>query len=277
MSPPPSSTAAERAYADVWKALAPLGLPRPTAEGIYAAPTTRQRLLVEAQPGKIDEDLATFGTRFQLLLDAQPVFGNEEFLRLRNSVVDWYASDYVAAAPHKEWSSLLNDLIRYFRSLCVTYQWGSLDAPPKWRLRNIKGRHSRLVMYAGLLFLLGESSREQTNKVQWLKERLSLTPLERIAWAYAEAGEPGFERIAECYETFLTAVGDPQLPVELAEEVATADLPAEIAARTVLPREQNARYLGLKQNADRLLRELLRFVLARTDHWSDRFLEYLLF
>ena len=256
-------------HAAVWRALAPLGLEAPRRDGIYASPTSRRELLDPATLGKVDEGLRAFGCRFQFLLEAQPVFAPAAYQALAADIVDRYASRYVACDPQKEWSYLLNDLIRYFRSLCVTYQWGSLDNPPAWRLRNIKARHSRLLMYAGLLLLLGESSRETRDKPAWLKQRLPLTPLERIAHVTSLHGEPAaFHRMAGCYDRFLAALAGP----DLRRELQLTETPGDPLAR-----EQNPAYAALKQNADEFLSELLRFVWARRGTWSERFFEYLIF
>ena len=181
-------------------------------------------LLDQATVGQIDEPLTTFGLRFHLLLESQPVYGADAYRRLLEAVVERYAREYVALDPTKEWTYLLNDLIRYFHSLGIAYQWESIDGDHwNWRLRNVKFRHSRLVIYAGMLCLLGECSRERGDKVGWLTARLGLTPLERIAWVYAAEGDPHFERIARCYDTFLAAIGDPTFRHGL-QELPSADV-----------------------------------------------------
>lgn len=259
---------AEHAYAEVWRALEPLRLPAPRTDGIYARPSSRSRLLDPRSLGQVAEDVHSFGTRIQFLLEAQPVYRADAFERLTNDIVDRYALEFVSVDPRKEWTYLLNDLIRYFRSLCIAYQWESLDVHGMWRLRNLKARHSRLIMYAGLLLLLGECSRERQDKVAWLKRRLKLTPLERIAIAYAVHGDPDFPRVARCCETFLEAIGSPDFRSALAAD----DRPG-----SPLARESNPGYAELKRNGDALLAELLRFLLERRHDWSLRFFEYLIF
>ena len=49
--------------------------------------------------------------------------------------------------------------------------------------------HSRLLIYAGLLFLLGESSHRDASAIRWLVGQLRLTPLERLTVAMRDADE----------------------------------------------------------------------------------------
>ena len=162
---------------------------------------------------------------------------------------------------------MMNDLMRYFRALCVNYQWDFENDPIKWPIRNVKLRHSRLIMYSGLLFLLGEASKERVDKVTWLRERLRLTPLERLGWVYGENHDWNFHRIVGLYNVFLSRINNPDVRKSLRPEVND----------TYIERFRNELYAELKANSDGLIAELLRFVFARRGAWSERFYEYLIF
>lgn len=258
---------ANDAYARVWAALEPLNLELPKATGTFSSPTSEQHLCDKRNVGAPDEDLRVLAKRLLLLLETQPVYNDDEYENLVTGVVDSYAEGYVNKTPTKEWVFLLNDLIRYFRSLCVNYQWDFNNEHGKWLLRNTKLRHSRLLMYGGLLLLLGECSRETNNKVAWLRERLKMTPLERIAWTYA-SNEPGeIAKLMGFYEKFLARISTPEVRAALNK----AD------DESYEKRYENPHYAELKKNSDGFVTELLRFTLARTDTWSSRFFEYLVY
>lgn len=259
----PTSKAGKAAYDAVWKPLAKKGVKPPNSQGVFAEPTTRAQLLERIGHGK--EELAVLGKRLLLLLETQPVYGARPFDRLIDALVDRYAADYVANDPRKEWTFLLNDLIRYFRSICVHYQstFDNRVEHDKWVLRNVKLRHSRLIMYAGLLALLGECSKEREDKVKWLKTRLKWTPLERIAAVYEANDDWAFFRLAGLYDVFLGRLSDPEVRRSL-----QVDYDDRYTCRD---------FAELKANSDGLAAELLRFVLARRGEWTDRFFEYLVF
>ncbi len=264
----PQSTVAQSAFARVWQALEVLNLAPPETEGIYAGPVSVGALLDPTTIGRVAEDQRVFGSRFLFLLELQPVWGEPAFRELARAIVDRYAERYVACDSSKQWTYLLNDLVRYFKSLCQTYLFAELYDDQRWRLRNLKARHSRLLMYAGLLFLLGEASRVTVAKQQWLAERLPWTPLERLAASYAERADTHFDILAKSLDQFVAAMADPDFRSGLAE-TREPDSP--------LARESNPQFLALKRNADDFLAELLRFALERRGDWAERFFEYWLF
>jgi len=202
------------------------------------------------------------------LQELQPVWGEAAFRDLTLQIVRRYASHYVAVDQSKQWTYLLNDLVRYFKSLCQTYMFGEISSDHRWRLRNLKARHSRLLIYVGLLFLLGESSRSSERKEDWLAARLTWTPAERLAALYAEHGDKRFRVLAGALNRFVGAMSTPGFRESLREST-EPDSP--------LARESNPAFLELKQSADQFLSELLRFALERRADWAERFFEYWLF
>jgi len=265
----PPGDARASAMRIVWEALAPLRLPPPRPTGIFTTPTTRAELCDPSSLGRVADDVPTFGKRFQLLLDAHPIYAADNHAALVRALVERYATGFVARDPGKVWTYLLNDLVRYFRSLCLESQWDFSARGGGWYVRSLKLRHSRVAIYAGLLLLLGESGKEKRDKVGWLTARLSRTPLERIAEVYVANGDSHFLRVAEAYDRFLARMGDPAVRAELA----AAAPPGPHA----FPAPEPGAYAELHANSRALIGELVRFVLARRRDWGDRFFEYLLF
>ena len=253
----------------LWDALARIGLPRPGPTGIYAMPATAADLCSTTTVGRIEEDLPTFGKRIQLLLDAQPVYGFGACTEIQTEIVRRYLTGLVQKDSPEALDYLLNDLQRYGRSLRIRNQWNFSTAKGGWYTRSLKQEHSRVVLYAGLLLLLGQCSKQPSDQEGWLLARLPLTPLERIAVAYVANGDPHFYRIAAAYDRFLAGLNDPEMRASLAIEPPT--LPAD------LQRAAPALYGELQANAHQLQRELVRFVLARQADWSETFFVRMLF
>lgn len=271
----PASKEATEIHEAVWNALAPLNLEKPKATGVFAKPTTQNQLINDV--GKSDEKYEVFGKRLLLLLETQPLLNDTNYTNLINSIVDRYADKYVKNDSTKEWTLLLNDLIRYFRSLAVNYQWDFDNEVEKWAIRNVKLRHSRLVMYSGLLLLLGEASKERKDKVSWLQEPLKKTPLERIAWVYEKNSDWSFYKVLGPYNVFLSRLSDPDVRKKLNFNPSDLTNPHNGGANSYDNRYSNEEFSNLKANSDGLISELLRFVLARRGGWSERFFEYLIF
>jgi hypothetical protein len=262
----PPGPSRDEAMEAVWKALQPLGLPRPKTSGIFARPTTPSELTDPSTIGKVADDVAIFGKRMQMLLDVQPLYGQETYAILLDAVLRRSASGSPDDAG--DWRYLRNDLMRYYRSLCVQEQWTFGERGGGWFVRDVKTRHSRVLLYAGLLFLLGESGKETVDRVGWLSAHLRLTPLERIATVYAANNDPHFANVAAPYERFLTMMGNPNVraALSLAPPTGSDDC-----------RQVPQVYEDLRANAESLASELIRFMLARRDEWSEQFFRGLFF
>ncbi len=196
-----------------------------------------------------------------MLLDAQPVYGDESYAEILTSVLERFADP---SAGRGEWVYLLNELIRYFRSMCVSAQWEHREAGGAWRVRNGKLRHSRLLNYVGLLVCLGEASGRGVRDIAWLHERLKLTPLERVL---AVADEESARGVVATYERFLELLADPAFVERL-----KADRPIGGMDDPGATEE----YAVLRENAHKLQVQLLHVVRQRQEQWSSRFREYLI-
>lgn len=270
---PLDSLEAGQVMETVWERLEPLGLRMPKSWGIFVEPASIGALTRTASLGNLDERRNVFGKRLQSLLDCQPLFRPEGFHQLQQRVLEWYATGFLAQDPTREWTYLLNDLIRYYRAYAAWQQFElKIEHDDSWYIRNAKLRTSRLTMYAGLLLLLGECSRQAgDDKIGWLLDKLTLTPLERLIWVMGQY--PGYDaditRLLECYEVFMAAMQDDSIRNALIEQ----------APRTLddLPPAQIPEYAPIQDSSATIMDILTRFVIKRVDDWSPVFLRYLLF
>lgn len=261
---------ADAAMQSVWRALAPLELPMPKSSGVYATPASPEQLCDPGTLGQIADDKDIFGKRMQILLDSTPAYSPGDFKHLRYRLLERYAAGFLIHDQSKEWVYLLNDLIRYFRSYCGWHQFDmSNDPVDSWYMRNVKLRNSRIPMFAALLFLLGECSKEKQDKIGWLHKHLDLTVMERLQFVYEENAENGFHKILQAYEYFMSQLNREDVREQL---VKTTPLTLDELNATHLPV-----YEDLHRNSKTIISELTRFLLARKHQWSDTFFEYLLF
>lgn len=264
----PDQSASERAAVDlVTSAIADMGISKPNPTGVFARARAFEELLPPQEAGGMgssDEHVDVLGKRILMLLESRPVFADEAYVSCLEQVFARYGI-YVGADTRKEHLYLLNHLIHYFRFICVNYQASFDREYERWPLRNLKLRHSRIVMYMGLLVLIGESSKYVcAQKIAILHEHLHLTPLERIAMVYEANHDWSFFRVAGLYNTFLARISDETTR----QELNNLDYSG---------RYENVLFSTLKTNSDALQSELTRFVLARRGQWSERFFEYLIF
>lgn len=188
--------------------VAELELSGPKPGGVFSTQSSLHELIDNV--GTASENLSLLARRVLLLVESQPVFRDDNFQIALDAVFDRYAAQ-VMREPSKHFVFLLNDLIRYFRSVCVNYESTFWRENEKWPIRNLKLRHSRVLMYAGLLVLIGAASgRDSSHRIGYIRDRLHLTPLERLAVVYAEHNDDNFQRLASLYDVFLQQISDPR-------------------------------------------------------------------
>lgn len=124
-----------------------------------------------------DDSENLFTTRMLLLLESRPVFNELLYDESVRSIAEHYCRDQAAHDSFKP-LFVLNDLLRYWRTLCLNYEEIRHDPKRKWRKRNVNLKFSRmLTVFATVLYLITTRNISQTQ----LYELRKLTPLERLA------------------------------------------------------------------------------------------------
>jgi hypothetical protein len=248
-------------------------LARPNPKGVFGAAVEGDTLV--AQIGSREEDYDNISRRLLLLLESQTLWNDVYFDSLREKLVQVYALD-VKDDSSKHFVLLINDLIRYFRTICVNYHNVMANERGKWPLRNVKLRHSRVLMYTSLLYCLGELSKYEharyaggysesprTSKAALLQQYVAMTPLQRLISLYSTNRDDNVFRLLSLYNNFLAAMSDPVKR----DELMNLDYDK---------RYESPVFAALKANSDAFAAEILRFLYARRGSWSDRFFEYLI-
>ena len=252
-------------YQRVWQVLQPLDLRRPRDGGIFSKAASVEKLTDAGSRGRIEENVATFGLRVQLLLDMQPLYGDLAFADLCRDVAQRYADPRSAVEAPQTWRYLIHDLLRYYHSLWVHYHWSDRNDPGRWRLRCLKLRHNRVLNIAGLLAAIAVAPRD-THAVT--APGHGWTPLERLAQTYAHCEDENFDRIAVAYDRFVDAMND-------------SGVRAALSAPSRQPPEEwpidCEVFTALDANAESLARELRRFFGAHTERWPEDVLQSMVF
>ena len=189
-----------------------LGLPPLDRDGEFLKVHDLDEYLIGL--GQPDDDANnTFTGRLLLLLESRCVFGDEVYQSVLKSCIERYWIDYNDHADSFVPAFLLNDILRFWRTLCVNYEAGSSPLPEKRRTKNYKLKHSRLLTcFSAVLALQVEYGRQKTISPDRALELLRMTPIERIEFAkeFSRVDRSKFDRLLALYADFLQETDIPK-------------------------------------------------------------------
>ena len=189
---------------------ADLNLKLPASGGVFEKPLSVENIF---EIGGLNDDNATLTRRMLLLLEGEWVFNEASFRGVRRRLLDQYL--HHGPGADKICMFLLNDVVRYWRTICI-------DLEHKVRLHNkardvrlIKLRFSRMLLYASGVLAIGEgyglSSKEKLGSLQTL---LGRPPIGRIRSIVGEKAEP----VLDLYADFLRGLDTAAVRQALEEE-----------------------------------------------------------
>jgi len=181
---PPNTT--RKLIMAVGKKLTSFGVRKPGAQGVFGDIVVAANLY-ESIGLELDSN-ANMTQRILLLSESKPITEGTAHAEVIDNILSRYCADYLPPncekdSPPRVPRYLLNDLIRYWRTMAVdfgTKRWRDGDS----YLRLAKLRITRKILFAGPLatVLLAPNKIETNNELQsYLKESLAAPPLAQLA------------------------------------------------------------------------------------------------
>jgi hypothetical protein len=184
-----------------------LGLPDLDGDGSFLKVHPLTDYLVGLGKPSDDAD-NTFTGRLLLLLESKPIFGEATYQHVRKECVERYWIDYAEHSDSFLPAFLVNDILRFWRTLCVNYEAGTTMNPAKRRAKNYKLKFSRLLTcFSAILAVQAAFQRQKTVSADQAIHILDRTPLERLRDIGTEFRGPMQEKIElllAMYNKFLT-------------------------------------------------------------------------
>lgn len=190
-------------FADVIRLNENLQLPKFSGDGRFLKVHELDDL-IKATGDSRDDSENLFTTRLLLLLESQQLSNNDLYERAIQNVLENYFRDGKGRKDFRP-LFLLNDILRYWRTLCLNYE-RDRTLEKRWWKRNLNLKFSRkLTVFSTVLAIL---SKQVTTADEFL-ELSKKVPLQRLASALDVLGdrsfEQQFEQVVNDYESFLAA------------------------------------------------------------------------
>ena len=177
----------------------------PSEDGAFGEPVNRGEIL--ANIGGDDDSNKNITRRILLLLEGEWLFNKEGLRGFRREILGRYIGE--GMTDHQLALFLLNDIIRYYRTVAVDYEFkiSGNGAPKPWAIRNIKLVFSRKLLYASGLFSIAMTAdRARDEKIEILEDLFDRPVMERMM---AICGEARMAPVVASYNRFLDFLGDP--------------------------------------------------------------------
>lgn len=179
-----------------------LNFPRFSGDGRFLK-TYEVDEMIKATGSPQDDSENLFTARMLLLLESQPIANEALYSSGIEDVISNYYRDGRGRDDFRP-LFLLNDILRYWRTLCLNYEVYRGDPERPWFKKNLNLKFSRkLTIFSTVFAIMAELANDQVS----FNQLCNLTPLERLAKALDAIEDPnllaGFKQFLNDYEVFL--------------------------------------------------------------------------
>ena len=163
--------------------------------------------------GKNDTN-ETLTRRLLFLLEGTWLYSEERFNQYRRQLLEKYIKP---TSPDRQIPRfLLNDIIRYYRTIATDFEYKTSEGNKEWGLRNIKLRFSRkLIYFSGIVVAAELPNLSWHEKVAKALALFNQPVLKRITSLGAEVEATTI--ILEAYESFTQQIANPAIRQKLEE------------------------------------------------------------
>ncbi|MBB4276393.1 hypothetical protein [Rhizobium mongolense] len=186
--------AAKKAQESFRQKLQEIGVKMPASGGVFEEPLPADEMLTTIGG---NDDTNTFITRRMLfLLEGEWILNKPAFEQTRQALIARYVEH--GLDEKKICLFLLNDIIRYWRTICVDYEYKVAGGGKAKAVRLIKLRFSRMLLYFAGVVAIGQTQGvPYEEKLKILNDLLSTPPIERLRSVIGDKSQASLQLYAE--------------------------------------------------------------------------------
>jgi hypothetical protein len=176
-------------------------------DGEYVKSYDIKRDLLDKLGSRRDDYENVFTARMLLLLESRPIVGEDVYKQTIQDLIAAYWRDYPQNSDNFQPVFLMNDILRFWKTLCLNYEERTSKAMPgKRRLLNYKLKHSRLLTcYSTIVYLLAAFRSVKTIDDQLALDMVRKSPTQRLEYVAQRHEDTAgvVDRILDSYGNFL--------------------------------------------------------------------------
>jgi predicted nucleotidyltransferase len=206
-----------RLFGRLIEKVADLGFPKLSNDAQYLQSHEAKKVLKHLGSA-VDDSRNYFTTRMLLLLESRSLYGDASYNHVVKAMLDSYYRDYPTHEENFRPWFLLNDIMRFWKTLLLNYEnkRNRADDPsdPKPRVKNFKLKYSRATTCFATICAVGASSGPVG--LHEMVDIVSVTPRERLLRVAVDMPqlEDAVARVLDDYAWFLEKTGLPTEELE---------------------------------------------------------------
>lgn len=219
------------------------GIRLPSQGGAFGSRITIESLYKTI--GGKDDTNENLTRRLLTLLESTSLDNGNQVEGVRRQILERYVE---RLSPNNVARFLLNDIIRYYRTICVDFEYKTRGGK-SWGDRRIKLAYSRKLIYiSGIIAVLSTKGKAREGVVDQLLSYFAMTPLDRI---HGFLGSEHVVRIFDHYDFFLSEMAKR----ETRQELTRLNSP-DVARKSPI-------FTALKKRSEQFNREILNALIGK--------------
>lgn len=137
-----------------------------------------------------------FTARMLLLLESKCLYNTDNYDKFINDILDFYFRDCDGKDREFNLFFILNDILRFWRTLCLNYELGRTKNKP-WKKKNINLKFSRrLMVFSTIIYLCILDIEDKDGFLEMIK----LSPIERLRKAIDKIDDKDIKKMHRSFE-----------------------------------------------------------------------------